>query len=93
MRMYIIFIPSFLSQFEYDQYRSVAKDGDKLFVDLISYEQSVITIKRDIESNGSFVVRGPIIISDMVRWLKSMGYENTGKNRALYYAEQAKTFE
>ncbi len=92
MLMLKVFIPSFPSPLEYDQYRSLADDGDKLHVDLISYETSVIKLKCDIESSRVCVVRGPITLSDMVRWLKGKGYENTGKYRSLYYAEQANNF-
>ena len=90
--MFKIFIPSFLSQLEYDQFRALAEDGDKLLVDLESYEKSVATLGSTLESAGSFVVRGPLILSDMVRWLKGKDYENIGKYRSLYYAEQARHF-
>ena len=87
-----IYIPSFASQFEYDQYKELADDREKLHAELSAYEMMITLMKRKIELDGSFVVRGPLILSDMVKWLKKNNYENSGKYRSLYYAEQAKLF-
>ena len=83
-------IPKFNSDYDYQIFRNLADDKDKLNDTLDDYENTIVALRMTLDESGSIVHREYIDVADMIKWLSRNNLANIGKNRASYYSNLMK---
>ncbi len=83
------FIPRFDDEAAYQAFRAQADEPELLHDDLAAYRANVVEIIRTAKAGGAAVVHEPMVLADLLAWLRTNHLPNTGPNRARYYATLA----